>query len=66
MIDQLEHHLPRTWVRSIATHVNGIAKSLGGYLKAEARASQFISLCKAYESRTDILRTINANLRRGQ
>lgn len=35
------------------------------YLKAEAGASQFISLCKAYESRTDILRTINANLRRG-
>ena len=35
------------------------------YLKAKARASQFISLCKAYESRTDILRTINANLRRG-
>ena len=35
------------------------------YLKAEARASKFISLCKAYESRTDILRTINANLRRG-
>ena len=35
------------------------------YLKAESRASQFISLCKAYESRTDILRTINANLRRG-
>lgn len=35
------------------------------YLKAEARASRFISLCKAYESRTDILRTINANLRRG-
>ena len=35
------------------------------YLKAEARASQFISLCKAYEYRTDILRTINANLRRG-
>ena len=36
MIDQLEHHLPRTWVKSIATHVNGIAKSLGGYLKAQA------------------------------
>lgn len=35
------------------------------YLKAEARASRFISLCKAYESRTDILRTINANIRRG-
>lgn len=36
MIDQLEHHLPRKWVRKIAEHVNGIAKSLGGYLKAQA------------------------------
>ena len=36
MIDQLEHHLPRSWVKKIATHVNGIAKSLGGYLKAQA------------------------------
>lgn len=36
MIDQLEHHLPKTWVRKIANHVNGIAKSLGGYLKAQA------------------------------
>lgn len=35
------------------------------YMKAEAKANQFISLCKAYETRTDILRTINANLRRG-
>lgn len=36
MIDQLEHHFPKTWVKKIATHVNGIAKSLGGYLKAQA------------------------------
>ena len=36
MIDQLEHHLPRSWVRKIASHVNGIAKSLGCYLKAQA------------------------------
>lgn len=35
------------------------------YMKAEAKANQFISLCRAYETRTDILRTINANLRRG-
>lgn len=35
------------------------------YLKIEAKASQFISLCKTYETRMDILRTINANLRRG-
>ena len=35
------------------------------YLKAEARASQFISLFKSYESLTYIFRTINANLRRG-
>lgn len=36
MIDQLEHHLPRSWVRKIAIHVHGIAESLGGYLKAQA------------------------------
>lgn len=36
MIDQLEHHFPKSWVRRFATHVNGIAKSLGGYLKAQA------------------------------
>lgn len=36
MIDQLEHHFPRTWVKKLAIHINGIAKSLGGYLKAQA------------------------------
>lgn len=36
MIDQLEHHFPRAWVKKIAVHINGIAKSLGGYLKAQA------------------------------
>ena len=35
MIDQLEHHLPRKWVKAIDTHVKGITKTLGGYLKAE-------------------------------
>lgn len=35
MIDQLEHHLPQTWVRKIGVHLKGLVKSLGGYLKAE-------------------------------
>lgn len=36
MIDQLEHHFPRKWVRRLADHIRGIAKSLGCYLKAQA------------------------------
>ena len=35
MIDQLEHHLPETWVKRIGVHLREIIKSLGGYLKAE-------------------------------
>ncbi|MCI9086988.1 MAG: sporulation integral membrane protein YtvI [Clostridia bacterium] len=35
MIDQLEHHLPQTWVKKIGIHLKGLVKSLGGYLKAE-------------------------------
>jgi hypothetical protein len=35
------------------------------YLKAKFKADKFISICKAYESRENILRTINANLRKG-
>lgn len=36
MLDQLEHHLPETWVKKIGVHLKGIVQSLGGYLKAEA------------------------------
>lgn len=36
MIDQLEHHFPRSWVKKLALHVHGIAESLGAYLKAQA------------------------------
>ena len=36
------------------------------YLKAVDKANQFISICKAYEARENILRTINANLRKQQ
>lgn len=34
------------------------------YLKAVEKANRFIAICKAYESREGILRTINANLRK--
>lgn len=35
MIDQLEHHMPETWVKRIGVHLKDLVKSLGGYLKAE-------------------------------
>lgn len=35
MLDQLEHHLPKDWVRKIGNHVREIATYLGNYLKAE-------------------------------
>lgn len=35
MLDQLEHHLPETWVKKIGVHLKGLIGSLGGYLKAE-------------------------------
>lgn len=35
MIDQMEHHLPETWVKKIGVHLKGLIQSLGGYLKAE-------------------------------
>ncbi len=36
MIDQLEHHLPKEWVKRIGKHIRELITSLGGYLKAEA------------------------------
>lgn len=35
MLDQIEHHFPRTWVRRFSTHLKEILKELGSYLKAE-------------------------------
>ncbi len=35
MIDQLEHHMPETWVKRIGIHLKSLVKSLGAYLKAE-------------------------------
>lgn len=51
MIDQLEHHLPETWVKRIGVHLRTLVKSLGGYLKAELTLvliSFFISLVGLY------------------
>ena len=36
MIDQLEHHIPKEWVKRIGKHTRELITSLGGYLKAEA------------------------------
>ena len=51
MIDQLEHHLPETWVKRIGVHLRTLVKSLGCYLKAElilVLISFFISLVGLY------------------
>ena len=36
ILDQIEHHLPRLWVKKISIHLKDLIKTLGGYLKAEA------------------------------
>lgn len=36
MIDQMEHHLPKQWVKKIGIHLKEIIKTLGCYLKAQA------------------------------
>ena len=36
MIDQLEHHLPETWMKRLSKHIKEIAKALAEYLRAEA------------------------------
>lgn len=51
MIDQLEHHFPRKWVKNMTKHIKGIASSLGGYLKAQlilVLVSFFICLVGLY------------------
>lgn len=51
ILDQIEHHLPKTWVMKIQRHLKDLISSLGGYLKAEATlvfASFIISLIGLY------------------
>lgn len=60
MIDQIEHHLPKTWVMRVGKHVRDLTKTLGGYLKAEATlilVSFIISLIGLY-----ILKIVGFNI----
>ena len=36
ILDQLEHHVPRLWVKRFGNHLKEIITVLGNYLKAEA------------------------------
>ena len=36
ILDQLEHHVPRLWVKRFGKHIREISSILGSYLKAEA------------------------------
>ena len=51
ILDQIEHHLPKVWVRKIKVHLKDLIETLGGYLKAEATlilVSFIISLIGLY------------------
>lgn len=51
IIDQIEHHLPKEWVKKIGVHLKGLISSLGSYLKAQATlilVSFIISLIGLY------------------
>jgi len=36
ILDQIEHHFPKEWVKKLTKNINKITKLLGGYLKAQA------------------------------
>lgn len=36
ILDQLEHHFPKIWVKKFGLHLKKLIATLGGYLKAEA------------------------------
>lgn len=60
ILDQIEHHLPKLWVKKIGVHLRDLIKTLGGYLKAEATlilVSFIISLLGLY-----ILKIIGFNV----
>lgn len=57
------------WNNDYVTHkVNSSKKYCSvytRYLKVVDKANQFIAICRAYENREAILRSLNANLRKG-
>lgn len=51
ILDQIEHHLPKIWVKKMEKHLKDLITTLGGYLKAEATlilVSFIISLVGLY------------------
>lgn len=36
ILDQIEHHFPKEWVKKLSKNIHKITKMLGGYLKAQA------------------------------
>ncbi len=36
ILDQIEHHTPKIWVKKMKIHLSEITQTLGGYLKAQA------------------------------
>lgn len=60
ILDQIEHHLPKLWVKKISIHLKELIQTLGGYLKAEITlilVSFIISLIGLY-----ILQIIGFNI----
>ncbi len=60
ILDQIEHHLPKIWVKKMGSHLRELIKTLGGYLKAQASLiliSFIISLTGLY-----ILKFIGFNI----
>lgn len=60
ILDQIEHHLPKIWVKKMGNHLRDLIKTLGGYLKAEATlviVSFIISLVGLY-----ILKSVGFNI----
>lgn len=61
ILDQIEHHLPKLWVKKMNNHLREIISSLGGYLKAEVTlilVTFFISLTGLY-----ILKFVGFNIK---
>ena len=60
ILDQIEYHLPKVWVKRLSNHLKELIQTLGGYLKAEATlilVSFIISLVGLY-----ILSFLNFNI----
>ena len=61
ILDQVEHHLPKVWVKKIGIHLKDLIQTLGGYLKAEVTLvfiSFLISLIGLY-----ILQSVGFNVK---